>query len=78
LGESGIEQHVMQALCTIRMLPMLSVTRKLPSGKSAIDQGEVSLAVMISTLTGGDGFDGAGASVWPGKAGFGFLATSPE
>jgi hypothetical protein len=33
---------------------------------------------MISTLTGGDGFDGAGASVWPGNAGFGFLARSPE
>jgi hypothetical protein len=49
----------------------------LPSGRNAIDQGLVSLVVMVSTVTGGEGFEGAGAPVWPGKAGFGFLGTSP-
>jgi hypothetical protein len=62
---------------TILIVPMLSVTRKLPSGRNARDQGLVSRAVIVSTLISADGFDGGGASVWPGNAGFGFLGVSP-
>jgi len=42
-----------------------------------MDQGEVSLPVMVSTLIAGDGFDGGGAPVWPGNAGFGLCGRSP-
>jgi hypothetical protein len=59
------------------MVPMLSVTRKLPSGRSAMDHGVVSLEVIVSTAICGEGFAGGGAPVWPGNAGFGFLGTSP-
>src|SRR5262252_7027624 len=57
---------------TIRIVPALSVTRKFPSGKKAIDQGEFRRAVIVSTFTGAEGFAGGGASVWPAKAGLGF------
>ena len=53
------------------MKPLLSVTRKFPSGRKASDQGEFSLAVMVSTLSAGETFDGGGAFVWPGNAGLG-------
>jgi len=59
------------------MVPALSVTRKLPSGRNAMDHALFSLPVTVSTVTGGDGFDGGGASVCPGNAGFGFRGTSP-
>jgi hypothetical protein len=42
-----------------------------------MDHALFSLPVIVSTVTGGDGFDGGGASVCPGNAGFGFLGTSP-
>src|SRR6516225_9916476 len=53
------------------MKPLLSVTRKFPSGRKASDHGEFSLAVMVSTLIAGDAFAGGGALVWPGNAGLG-------
>src|SRR5581483_4215763 len=56
---------------TMRISPRLSVTRKLPSGRNANDQGLVSLVVMVSTTSFGDAFDGAGAFVCPGNAGCG-------
>jgi hypothetical protein len=48
---------------TVRMVPLFSVTRKLPSGRKASDQGAFNLAVMVSIVNFGDGFAGAGASV---------------
>jgi len=42
-----------------------------------MDHGLVSLAVIVSTAICGDGLDGGGASVCPGKAGLGFRAISP-
>jgi hypothetical protein len=62
----------------MRMRPMLSVTRKFPSGSSATDQGLVSRLVMLSIFGIGEGLDGFGASVWPAKAGFGLRGASPE
>src|SRR5438105_1791610 len=56
----------------VRMVPVLSVTRKLPSGRKARDQGAFSRAVSVSTATWGEGLGGAGASLWPGNAGRGF------
>src|SRR6185369_1443388 len=56
---------------TIRMVPPLSVTRKLPSGRKASENGELRRLVMVSTFSAGEGFAGFGASVCLGKAGFG-------
>src|SRR5262245_19405809 len=53
------------------MVPPPCVIRKLPSGRKAMAHAPVSPVAIVSTLNGGDGFDGAGASVWPGKAGVG-------
>ena len=57
---------------TMRMVPMPSVTRKLPSGRNTSDHAPPILAVMVSTVNAGEGFVGAGAVVWPGKAGLGW------
>jgi hypothetical protein len=45
------------------MVPILSVTRKLPSGRNAMDHGVVSLAVIVSTVICGEGLAGGGAFV---------------
>src|SRR5688572_23586278 len=53
------------------MVPPFCVMRKLPSGRKATAHAPVSPVAIVSTLNGGDGLAGAGASVWPGKAGVG-------
>src|SRR5213593_2968400 len=55
----------------VRIAPLLSVTRKLPSGKKANDHGPLSRAVIVCTEKAAEGFAGGGASVWPANAGFG-------
>jgi hypothetical protein len=40
-------------------------------------KGLVSLPVIVCTVICGDGFEGGGASVCPGNAGFGFRGTAP-
>jgi hypothetical protein len=47
---------------TTRIVPPFSVTRKLPSGRKAIDHGEVRRSVMIRVWNGADAA-GAGAFV---------------
>jgi len=53
------------------MVPPLSVTRNVPSGRKASENGELRRVVMVSTLSAGEGFAGLGASVCLGKAGLG-------
>src|ERR1700704_1717637 len=54
---------------TIRIVPALSVTRKLPSGRNATHHGPLSLVVTVSMVNAGDGVAGGGALVCPGNAG---------
>src|SRR5688572_2883303 len=52
------------------MVPPFSVTRKVPSGRNASDQGEVNRSVTICVWNGAEA-GGAGASVCPVNAGLG-------
>src|SRR5262249_22188554 len=61
---------------TVRIVPLFSVTRKLPSGRNWSPQGAFRRFVIVSTVNFGDGFDGAGASVCPAKAGLGLGAVA--
>jgi hypothetical protein len=44
---------------TVRIVPVPSVTRKLPSGRNAIDHGPLSRVVIVSTFSAGEGVEGA-------------------